>query len=143
MEGSNTWFRRHWSRPSAEAGLPCHMQPDGATVRISKYVAHEPDALVYCGPELADDALEVPNPVIVVEVASPSTRKLDATVKRDGYFTLPSVHHYLIVDPEGRPIIHHSRQPDGTIFESEAHEGTLALSPPGIEVEVAELFSEA
>jgi Uma2 family endonuclease len=34
------------------AGAPCHMQPDGATVRISKYVAHEPDALVYCGPSL-------------------------------------------------------------------------------------------
>ena len=37
--------------------------------------AHGPDALVYSGPELPDDANEVPNPVIVVEVASPSTRK--------------------------------------------------------------------
>jgi Uma2 family endonuclease len=79
----------------------------------------------------------VPNPVILAEVASPSTRKL-ATVKREGYFSLPSVHHYLIVDPEGPPIVHHSRQPDGTILKSEVHEGTLALSPPGIEVSVAE-----
>ena len=31
------------------AGLPCHMRPDGATVRVSQHVAHEPDALVYWG----------------------------------------------------------------------------------------------
>ena len=90
-----------------------------------------------------DNALEVPNPVILVEVASPSTRKYDGTVKRDGYFSLASVHHYLIVDPEGPPVIHHSRQPDGTILKSEVHEGTLTLSPPGIEVGVAELFVAA
>ena len=37
-------------------------------------------------------------------------------MKLDGYFSLPSVHHYLIVDPEGPPVVHHSRQPDGTIL---------------------------
>jgi Uma2 family endonuclease len=50
----------------------------------------------------------VPNPVIVVEVASPSTRKFDDTVRRDGYFSLISVHHYLLVDPEGPHVIHYS-----------------------------------
>src|SRR5262245_52410752 len=34
-----------------KAGLTCYMLPDGATVRVSPHVAHEPDALVYCGPE--------------------------------------------------------------------------------------------
>jgi Uma2 family endonuclease len=125
------------------AGVACHMQPDGATVRISKYVAHEPDALVYCGPELADDALEVPNPVILVEVASPSTRSFDDTLKRDGYFSLASVHHYLLVDPEGPPVIHYSRQADGTILRSVAAAGALTLPPPGIEVGVAEMFAAA
>jgi Uma2 family endonuclease len=123
------------------AGVPCHMQPDGATVRISKYVAHEPDALVYCGPMLPGDAIEVPNPVILVEVSSPSTRKNDDTVKLDGYFSLPSVHHYLLVDPEGPPVIHYRRQADGTPLRSVVHEGTLALWPPGIEVAVAEMFA--
>lgn len=75
---------------------------------------HDPDALVYCGPELPDDAIEVPNPVILVEVASPSTRKFDDTAKLSGYFSLASVQHYLIVDPEGPPVIHHHRQEDGT-----------------------------
>jgi Uma2 family endonuclease len=126
-----------------KAGLPCHMLPDAATVRISEYVAHEPDALVYCGEKLPRNTIEVPNPVIVVEVASPSTRKIDAALKLTGYFSLASVHHYLIVDPEGPPVIHHRRQADGTILTTIAHEGTLTLSPPGIEVVVTELFGSA
>jgi Uma2 family endonuclease len=104
---------------------------------------HIPDAQVYSGRELPDDAIEVPNPVILVEVASPSTRKIDASLKLTGYFSLPSVHHYLIVDPEGPPVIHHSRQANGTILTSIMHAGTLTLSPPGLELDVAELFAVA
>jgi Uma2 family endonuclease len=124
-----------------KAGLPCHMLPDGVGIRISRHVMHVPDALVYCGQELPGDAVEVPNPAIVVEVASPSTRKFDDTVKLEGYFSLPSVHHYLIVNPEGPPVIHHLRQADGTLSRSVAHQGRLTLLPPGIEVAVAELFA--
>jgi Uma2 family endonuclease len=125
------------------AGVPCHMLGDGIGVRISQYILHEPDALVYCGPELPDDAVEVPNPVILAEVLSPSTRKFDETVKRDGYFSLPSVHHYLIVDPEGPPVVHYSRQAGGTILRTVVSEGTLALAPPGIELTVKELLPSA
>src|SRR6476659_5331709 len=75
--------------------LPCHVLPDGATVRISDETAYEPDALVYCGDKLAPAMLEVPSPVIVVEVLSPSTHRLDVSLKLAGYFRLPSVAHYL------------------------------------------------
>jgi Uma2 family endonuclease len=127
-------------RAVRKAAVPCQVLTDGAGVRISQHVMHHPDAIVYCGPRLPDSALEVPNPVIVVEVLSPSTRKFDETVKKDGYFSLRSVLHYLIVDPEGPPIVHHSRQPDETILRLEVHEGTMALPPPGIQVGVAELL---
>ena len=127
-------------RAIRKAGLPCHMLGDGLGVRISQHVLYEPDALVYCGAKLPRSLIEVPNPVILVEVVSPSTRKFDDTVKLTGYFSLPSVHHYLIVDPDGPPVIHHSRQADGTILKLTVHEGTLTLTPPGIEVGVAEMF---
>ena len=123
------------------AGVLCHAVADGVGVRISRHVMHVPDALVCCGPKLPKDTLEVPNPVILVEVASPSTRRFDDTVKLNGYFSLPSVQHYLTVDPDGPPVVHHSRQPDGTILRSVVHEGALTLSPPGIEVGVAELLA--
>jgi Uma2 family endonuclease len=89
--------------------LPCHMLPDGMTVRIDQNTAHEPDALIYCGSKLPGSTLEVPNPLIVVEVLSPSTRHIDASVKLAGYFSLPSVAHYLIVHPDERYVIHHAR----------------------------------
>ena len=126
-----------------KAGLPCHMLPNGATVRVAEDTAHEPDALVYCGPKLPGDAIEVPNPVIVVEVSSPSTRKIDATLKLAGYFGLASVEHYLIVNPNGPPVVHHRRQPDGTILTRLVGDGTLKLDPPGIEIAVSEVFAPA
>ena len=94
-------------------------------------------------PSCPDDFIEVPEPVIVVEVASPSTRKIDASLKLTGYFRLPSVQHYLIVDPDGPPLVHHRRQPDGTILTTIVHDGVLTLAPPGIELAVAEIFAPA
>jgi Uma2 family endonuclease len=128
-------------RAIRKAGVPCHAVADGAGVRISRDAMYGPDALVYCGPKLPRNALEVPNPVILVEVASPSTRKFDDTTKLNGYFSLPSVHHYLLVDPDGPPAVLYSRQADGTILRSVANEGALTLSPPGIEMGVAGLFA--
>ena len=55
--------------------------PDGMTVRINDLTAYEPGALVYCGTKLAPRAIEVANPVIVVEVLSPSTRHVDLAAK--------------------------------------------------------------
>ena len=53
--------------------------------------------------------MEIPNPVIVVEVLSPSTAADDHGVKLDGYFSLRSVEHYLILDSDRRVMIHHKR----------------------------------
>jgi Uma2 family endonuclease len=122
------------------AGLPCIMYPDGMTVRVGKDTAHEPGALVRCGPKLPADAIEVPDPVIVVEVLSPSTRRIGATRKLAGYFSLPSVHRYLIVDPERLPVIHHQRQSDGTILTRLLSEGTVRFDPPGFEIAIGQLL---
>jgi Uma2 family endonuclease len=78
------------------AGAPCHVMPDGMTVRISARMAFEPDALVYCGERLPPGGIEVPSPVIVVEVLSEGTEARDHGVKLVGYFSLPSLAHYLI-----------------------------------------------
>jgi Uma2 family endonuclease len=122
------------------AGVPCHMLPDDMTVRVGNRTAHEPGALVYCGPKLPGSTVEVPAPVIVVEVLSPSTRRIDAARKLAGYFSLPSVHHYLIVDPESLPVIHHGRQDDGTILTRLLSEGMLRFDPPGLEIAVNQLL---
>jgi Uma2 family endonuclease len=123
-------------------GLPCHVMPDGMTVRINDDTAHEPDALVYLGPEVPHDALEIADPVIVVEVLSPSTGRYDAATKLPNYFSVSSVRHYLIVDPRpGRyAVTLHSRRDDGTILTSISRGGPIHLDPPGLQLSFEAFF---
>ncbi|HEY2135803.1 MAG TPA: Uma2 family endonuclease [Xanthobacteraceae bacterium] len=122
-------------------GIACHMLPDGMTVRIDDTTAYEPDGLVYCGPKLPPSAIEVPAPVVVVEVLSPSTRRIDASAKLAGYFRLPGVAHYLIVDP-GKPlIVHHARAGGDTILTRVVTEGTIELDPPGIALTLSDIYA--
>lgn len=122
-------------------GLACEALPDGASVRIDERTVYEPDVLVRCGPRAPGDAIEVTDPVIVVEVVSPSSRGVDAGAKLAGYFKLPSVRHYLLVDAENRVVIHHRREDDGTIGVRILRDGMLWLAPPGLEIAVDDIFS--
>jgi len=121
------------------AGLPCRMFPDGMTVRIGARTAFEPDALVVCPSPPDLGTMEIPNPVIVVEVLSPSTAADDHGVKLDGYFSLTSVEHYLILDPDRRVMIWHRRGREA-IETRILREGLLRLDPPGLEAQVATFF---
>ena len=124
----------------AARGLACQALPDGMTVRIDERTVFEPDALVRCGPPLPGDAIEATDPVVVVEVVSPSSRGIDRGVKLAGYFSLPSVRHYLIVDTDKRVVIHHRRDEAGGIAVRILHDGSLALDPPGLAIDVPDIF---
>lgn len=123
------------------ANAPCHAVPDGATVRIAARTAFEPDALVYCGPRLPPDAIEIPEPIIVVEVLSEGTAARDHGPKLAGYFSLQSVAHYLILDADNRMAIHHKRGLGDVIETRILKEGRLRLDPPGLEIPVQDLFA--
>jgi Uma2 family endonuclease len=80
--------------------------------------------------------MTAPNPVIVVEV-SPSSRSTDTTARLADYFRVPSLKHYLVVDPGPRHLVHYRKQPDGTVTVAVITEGEIAFDPPGISVAVA------
>ena len=122
-------------------GAPCHVTSDRSVIRIAPDTAYEPDVLVYCGPRLPLEAVEIPSPVIVVEVLSEATVERDQEEKFAGYFLAPSVMHYLILDPERRAAIHHRRNGVGRIETSALTEGPLRLEPPGLAFFVEELFA--
>jgi Uma2 family endonuclease len=124
----------------ARAGVACHALADGMTVPIDDYTAYEPDGLVYSGERLARRTLIVPNPVIIIEVLSPSTTHIDKSGKLIGYFTLPSVAHYLIIDPDARTVTHHQRSADGSVSAQTISAGAIALDPPGLMLDAADLF---
>lgn len=123
------------------AGLPCEALPDGITVEVGDNTDYEPDTVVNCGERLEDDAIAAPNPVVIVEVLSPSTQSVDTGAKLLDYFRVPSIRHYLIVHTKRRAVIHHRRRDDGGIETALAAGGQLALDPPGISVAVEDFYA--
>jgi len=54
---------------------------------------------------------------------------------------VPTVAHYLLVDPERSEIVWHRRAADGAVQPpAVVRERSLSLDPPGIEVAVADIF---
>ena len=124
------------------AGVPCEAFVDSLAVRISDDTAYEPDALVNCGPLVPAEDMVATNPVIVVEILSPSSRRVDTNLKLADYFRHASVMHYLIVNLERRLVTHHRRGAGEAIHSELRSEGAINLDPPGLTVMVAELLPE-
>lgn len=127
-------------RAIREAGLDCEALGDGVTIEIDDDTDYEPDAVVNCGPRLDPDAVAATNPVIVVEVLSPTTQSIDSSDKLADYFRVPSIQHYLIVRAKRREIIHHARL-GNEIVSRPINIGTIRMEPPGISIDVAEVYA--
>jgi Uma2 family endonuclease len=124
------------------AGLPCEAFIDGPGIALSDNTCYIPGVSVHCGERVSGEVRLVPNPVIVIEVLSPSTERLDKTGKLADYFTLPGVQHYVIINLERRFMVHHRRGDAGLITTAIPREGELRLDPPGVGLAVAEMFGE-
>lgn len=127
-------------RALAKTDLVGEAFTNGLAVPIDAYTAYDPDATVRCGKPLAANEMTVSDPIIVVEVTSPSTGHTDTSAKLIGYFKLASVAHYLVIDPDARTVMHHIRGADGAVAARALDQGTLTLDPPGLTVVVADLF---
>ena len=127
-------FARRFAEAIEAAQLPCEVFVDGVPVRVDSETIYEPDALVRCGPTIDDNATEITDPILLVEVVSPSSRKHDSGSKLEGCFRIPSVRHYLIVKTENQAIIHHRRDEAGAITTHIIRDGAIRLDPPGLTV---------
>jgi Uma2 family endonuclease len=123
-----------------KAGLDCVVLVDGVGIAISDHTVRTPDVLVHCGAEPDPDAMLIESPLIVVEVVSRSSEHDNTDAKLVEYFSVPSVHHYLIIFSEKRVVVHHQRNRQGTLDTRIVSEGEIALNPPGMSVSVAALL---
>lgn len=123
------------------AGLSCQVFPDGMTIEVGES-DYEPDAVLRRGPCLPDNAIAIPDPLVIVEVLSPSTSAVDRGHKLREYFSVPSLHHHLIVWPDSPRVVHHRRAADGGLITELVTDGAIRLDPPGISLDIAALYAE-
>ncbi|MCY3977566.1 MAG: Uma2 family endonuclease, partial [Chloroflexi bacterium] len=87
------------------AETDCRTLPNGMLVRVGDASLVSPDVIVACGePETEADTRILLNPILVVEIISPSSVDHDRVVKRDFYQTVDSIQAYLIVEQD-RPLV--------------------------------------
>ena len=65
----------------------------------------------------------------------------DHGAKLEGYFSLSSAIHYLILDADSRKTIHHKRGQGDVIETRIVSDGVSRLDPPGLEIPVADMFA--
>ncbi|MFD2185068.1 Uma2 family endonuclease [Rhodoplanes azumiensis] len=136
------------------AGLAGEIFTGGMLVPIAADTAYEPDVVLRLGTPLIGGGRIVTDPVIVVDVAAATPgangSAADARAARlAGWLAVPSVAHCLLVDPIGRTVTHHARGADGNGEDSDhgrlivrtRDAGLLTLDPPGITIEIADLFA--
>jgi Uma2 family endonuclease len=125
----------------AQANLPCPAFVDGAGVNIEGMAVFIPEALVDSGARIPRGSLIAPNPVIVLEVISPTSTRRDLAVKFSVCFRHPGVQHYLVVVMESRTVIQHSRSEGDTLKTRTAGmSDSSTFDPPGIAVAASGLF---
>jgi Uma2 family endonuclease len=102
------------------------------------------DAAIVCGePQFYQGNKNViENPVLIVKVLSPSTRKYDLTDKFNFYSRLPSLQHYLLVEQNMVAIEHRWLDADGNWQSRDYTNRTdiVRLPDMGIELNVAEFY---
>ena len=103
-----------------------------------------PDVMVVCGdPQYGDERKDtILNPILIVEVLSPSTRDYDRGQKFQNYRALPSLCEYLTVAQDAPHIEHWTRQADhrGSFVEYDDLNQTIQLTSLGIDLPLSEIY---
>jgi Uma2 family endonuclease len=110
-------------------GQPCRPFSSDVKVRVrlrGKTYFYYPDVSVVCRSNPSDFAYQ-DEPVVIVEVLSKSTRRIDEGEKRTAYHTIPSLAAYLLVEQTSATVIVERRQ--GQDFAREVYEGLAAMIP--------------
>ena len=100
-----------------------------------------PDIAVTCQP-MADRDDIVPEPVLIIEVLSPSTARVDRGRKKFDYFATPSVRQYAIVEQDERLVDLYTRTDAGWVNEVIADEAVLNRSSVGVELSLDAIYED-
>ena len=100
-----------------------------------------PDLSVTCSPVTGGDDI-VPEPVIVVEILSPSTEREDRGRKKFDYFATPSIRQYVIVEQDERRVELYTRTETAWIDEIITGDAVLNLVAIGVEIDLDTIYED-
>ena len=124
-------------------GKPCRPYNSDAKIRV-KLPTHVrfyyPDASVICDSNPPNDSFQ-DQPVVIAEVLSHKTRRIDQGEKKDAYLTIPTLQTYLLIEQDCPAVTVYRRTDQG--FVQEAHtelEAIIPLVEIGAELPLAEIY---
>ncbi|MEM9457440.1 MAG: Uma2 family endonuclease [Myxococcota bacterium] len=130
---------------SALRGTKCFALGSDQKIEIVATGAfHYPDLSIVCGkPSPSErDSHAIINPLILVEVASPSTSDYDRGAKFDHYATIPELREMLVVFTETPRVEHRERSGDGRWIVTHLVGGEVGLSSIGVTLSIEEIYSD-
>jgi len=126
---------------TALRGKPCRAHGNELKVRTATSIRY-PDALIVCSPAPAKSTF-APDPVVIFEILSPSSARLDLGAKNAEYQTLASLNRYVVL---------HQTQAAAEVFARDAEgewtsafldaRGVLDMPEAGIAVPLAEIYED-
>jgi Uma2 family endonuclease len=121
-------------------GTPC--RPFGSDMKvIANGSIRYPDISVVCQPiDDRDDRLT--EPVVIIEVLSPTTERIDRGRKKFDYFATPSVRQYAIVEQDERRVDLYTRAEAGWTNEVITGDLVLKLSSIGVELRLDTVYED-
>ena len=131
----------HAALRSRLRGSGCEsLGPDAGLATIGDAVRY-PDALVTCA-KVPGDAHVVPEVVVVFEVLSPTSGRIDRIIKLREYRAVPSIRRYVILEDASIGLIVFARANAGEDWTATAltAENTLQLPELAAEIPVTEFY---
>lgn len=113
----------------------------GDTKIIGNNSIRYPDLSVTCTPVRGNEDT-VLDPVLVIEVISPSTEREDRGRKKFDYFATPSIQQYAIIEQDARRVDLYTRSGDRWTDEIIEGDAILKLSSIGVEMSLDTVYED-
>jgi Uma2 family endonuclease len=119
---------------------PCEVIPEAGIIPLSRRNSwYQADLIVTCTPGNFQDQF-IAEPVLVVEVLSPTTSATDFNRKLPDYQQMPSMRDVLLVSGMERLIRHWRREPQGWTEHRHRRSATVRLTSLPVTLAMRELY---
>ena len=117
-------------------------RPFGSDMKvIANDTVRYPDISVTCRP-VDDRDLSISDPILIIEVISPSTEREDRGRKKFDYFATPSIQQYAIIEQDARRIDLYTRTDTSWTDEIVEGDAVLGLSSIGVSVSLDTIYED-